>query len=113
MIPIQSTTLLQHLDAHCQDDKRVTVFWSCGDEVFCTTGKIIDLFDDVLVIVGFVPTSRETLAGDRNGNEPGHDCDSLELATFINLESVCAVVAGVPPCREACLPECCSCREHH
>jgi hypothetical protein len=111
---IQSARLREHLDAHCGNERRITVFWSCGGQVFCTTGKVLDLFDDVLVIAGFVPTAREKLAGDHGcGDRGGEDSNSLELITFIHLDRVCAVVTGLPPCREACLPRCCPCREPH
>ena len=111
---MKSTRLREQLDTHCHHETRVTVFWSCGGQVFCTTGKVVDLFDDVLVVVGFTPTARETLAGDHagGGDGQGDDCNALELVTFINLESVCAVVADVPHCRQACLPRCCRCKQH-
>lgn len=38
--------------------------------------------------------------------------NALEVVTFINLDRVCAVVAGLPHCRQACLPHCCNCQEH-
>ncbi len=105
---LTSTRLNEHLATHCGDGGRVTVFWSCGDRIQCTTGKVVDLFDNVIIVVGFVPTARESLAGDR-GDCRDDDCNSLELATFIDLDRVCAVVAGLPPCREACPPRCCKC----
>lgn len=104
---IKSAQLREHLDSRCGDQKRVTVFWSCGNEILCTTGRVVDLFDDVLVVVGFTPTEQERLSG-----EGCADRNSLELITFISLERVCAVVAGVPHCRQACLPRCCGCHDH-
>ena len=110
MIDLKSAKIKEHLEAHCGDDKRVTVFWSCGGEILCTTGRVVDLFDDVLVVVGFTPTARERLSDSGGGCE---DCNALELVSLIGLESVCAVVAGVPHCREACVPRCCHCQAPH
>lgn len=109
MVGIRSTKLRERLDAQCGATKRVTVFWSCGDQILCTTGRVVDIFDDVLVVLGFTATSHERLGADQDRCE---DCNALEVVTFINLDRVCAVVARLPHCRQACLPHCCNCQEH-
>jgi hypothetical protein len=111
VVDIRSTKLREHLESHCGNEYRITVFYSCGDKILCSTGKVLDIFDDVLVLKGFTPTAREQL-GEQHDHEC-EDCNSLELITFINLDRVCAVVLGVPHCRQACLPLCCKCHEHH
>jgi hypothetical protein len=99
---IKASTLRDHIHKHCGDDERVTVFWCCCDQVLCTTGKIVFFYDDILVVRGLVPTVAETVRDD-----DCRDRGALELTTVIDVERICAVVLGLPPCRKAALPHCC------
>jgi len=105
---MQSAKLREELERHCGERKRVTVFWTCGGTLLCTTGKIVSIFDDVLVVVGLTPTTKETSDGGRC-----HDVAWFEVATLIALDRVCAVVVGVPECRSAVPPRCCHKGEDH
>jgi len=99
---MQSGRLREEIDRHCGDRKRVTVFWSCGGSLMCTTGKIVSIFDDTLVVVGLAPMAEETGDGGRCRNVAW-----FEVATLIALDRVCALVVGVPECRSAVPPRCC------
>jgi hypothetical protein len=104
-LEVRSAQLRERIDRHCGDDKRATVYWSCGGSVQCTTGKIIDLFDDILVLIARTPTVEESLRG---------KCEDLvleETVVLISLESVCAVALGIRDCRQGALPICCPGRE--
>lgn len=85
---IRSAKLRERLEAHCGDTKRVTGLWSCGDRILCATDRVVDIFDDVLVVLGFTPTGQERLDVGRGCCE---GCNSLEVVTFMNVDRVCAV----------------------
>ncbi|MCL6594946.1 MAG: hypothetical protein K6V73_01880 [Firmicutes bacterium] len=80
----------------------MTVIWSCGGDLGCTTGKIAAIYDGVILVRGLAPTVEERLHGD-----PCADLGALELVTAVDLERVCAIVFGLPPCRKAAFPFCC------
>ena len=97
-------TLLERLTDHC-DKERVTVFWSCNDKVLCTTGHIVEVWDDFIVVRGETPTAAET-----------RTCKCKDLVTeklivIIVAKHICGIVFDVPECRKAALPLCCPCQD--
>lgn len=83
--------------------RRVTVFWRCGETPACSTGILMQVGIDFIEMVGIVPTF-----SDDEVSLPVAYADSqgLLLNTIIPLKNLCGFIEDVPSGRKAVAPGC-------
>lgn len=83
--------------------RRITVFWRCGEASACSTGILMQVGIDFIEMVGIVPTFADD---DVSLPIAYADSQGLLLNTIIPLKNLCGFVEDVPSGRKAVAPGC-------